>query len=215
MSPRTVTVDRLWPETPLLTGVRLESPDAVRKDHTTPGQVIAVETADGKKTYLALASAPGDAQLELLVAPNGMEQIGLHRGQTLTIEGPFGTGFPLDRAVGKDVFLFAVGSAMAPIRPLVEMIRKSRSDYGRVCLYVGAMTPDGFAYGSWYDHWSRDRIDIVRVLHPEFVQDAFASDPLSVDDCEAYVCGMKEMMDGVEAVLARFGLDPSRVHRNW
>lgn len=214
MSVREVTVSRVWQETPVLLGVGLDAPREVQDDHLQPGQVIAVQAADGKKVYLALTSVPGES-LELLAAPSAIERIGLAPGQKLTIEGPFGKGFPLELARGKDVLLFAVGSALGPIRPIVEMIRRERSEYGRVSLYVGALDAKAFAYQSNYEDWMRDRIDVVKVLHPEWVQDVFAADPLPLDDSVAYVCGMTEMMDGVTETLARFGLGAEHVHRNW
>ena len=215
MSSREVRVDRVWPETDTLTGVFLDAPDAVRSDHTVPGQVLAVEDGAGKKVYLAIASVPGDPQLELLVAAPSVGRIELGEGQTLRTEGPFGPGFPLEPARGKDVLLFAVGSALAPIKPLVELIRRERSEYGRVTLYVGAVRDGAFAYRGQYDAWLRDRIDVVKVRDPEWVQHVFAADPLPVDDAVAYVCGMDAMMDGVTETLGRHGLSAEHVHRNW
>lgn len=215
MSTRDVTVARVWAETPGLTGVRLEAGAEIRADHTVPGQVLAAHAPDGGKVYLALSSVPGADQLELLAAPGAVERLGLSPGQALAVEGPFGQGFPLAPALGKDILLFAVGSALAPIRPVVEMIRRERADFGQVTLYVGAMDEKAFAYHQDYDGWMRDRVDVIKVTHPEFVQNAFAADPLPVDDAIAYVCGMNEMMDGVTETLGRFGLAPERVLRNW
>lgn len=215
MTLREVTVDRLWAETPTLTGVLLEAPEAVRVDHERPGQVVAVQPPEGKRVFLALASAPGDNRLELLVAEPAAERIGLAPGAILAIEGPFGKGYPLELARGRDVLLFAVGSAMAPIKPLIEMIRRERGEYGRVSLYVGAIADDAFAYRGQYEAWMRDRIDVTKVKDPEWVQDAFAADPLPLDQSIAYVCGMDAMMDGVTDTLERFGLARENVHRNW
>ncbi|MEO1234478.1 MAG: hypothetical protein AAFZ18_36855 [Myxococcota bacterium] len=185
-----VTVTRVWKETPTLTGVRLDPPEAVRAGHTVPGQVISALGADGKKVFLALASVPGDPELELLAAPSAVEDLGFDVGQELSIEGPFGKGFPIEHARGKDVLLFAVGSALAPIRPVVELIRRERSEFGRVSLYAGALSAEAFPYRDQYDAWLRDRIDVVRVVDPEFVQDVFAADPLPVVESFAYVCWM-------------------------
>lgn len=219
MTTNTVRVVEVWRETPVLTGVRLDAPDPVRARHVRPGQVIAArraEAPDAKPVYLALASVPGARYLELLAGPAAVEQLGLvAAGAALEVEGPMGKGFPLDEAVGQDVLLFAVGSALAPIRPVVELIRSARGEYGRVSLYVGAMAEDAFAYRGDYDAWKRDRVDVVQVVHPQFVQNVFADDPLDVDEAVAFVCGMPEMMDGVTEVLARFGLPSERVHRNW
>lgn len=218
MSTNTVQVSRIWQETPVLSGVLLEAADAIREAHVLPGQVIAarpVDDPEAKPVYLALASCPGDSHLQLLAGAPAVEKLTLSPGMQLAIEGPFGKGFPLDEAQGKDVLLFAVGSALAPIRPLVELIRRERADYGLVSLYVGALAEDAFPYRSDYDAWKRDRVDVIPVLHPRFVQQVFEEDPLDLDDAVAYVCGMPEMMDGVTDTLGRFGLAKEKVHRNW
>ncbi len=207
-------VSKTWAETDTLTGVLLEVSDEARAQHQHPGQIIVVKAGE-KKVYLALASEPGAAQLELLVAPGGVEQAGIKQGATLEIEGPMGKGFPMEPAEGKDVLLFAVGSALAPIRPIIEMIRKNRSDYGRVNLFVGALSEEAFAYRSEYEAWRRDRIDVTTAIERPWVQEVFAEDPLALDDAVAYVCGMNEMMDGVTETLVKFGLPAEKVFRNW
>jgi NAD(P)H-flavin reductase len=118
-------------------------------------------------------------------------------------------------AEGKDVLLFAVGSALAPMRPLVNLIRAKRSDYGRVVLYAGARTADDFPYRKEFDAWKRDRIDIVCSVSKPWVQDMFKADPVPVDDAVAYVCGMKEMMDAVTATLVDAGMPAAKIGRNW
>lgn len=217
MSSRSVTVARTWKETPLLAGVTLDAPPELRAAHVHPGQVVAARPADrpeDKAVHLALANVPGEP-LELLAAPSAVESLRLAPGAVILLEGPYGRGFPLELARGKDVLLFAVGSALAPIRPLVELIRAERGEYGRVSLYVGALADDAFPYRARFDAWKRDRIDVVPVLDPRWVQDVFAEDPLELEDAVAFVCGMQAMMDGVTEVLGRFGLTAEHVHRNW
>ena len=215
MTARAVKVMKTWAETPTLTGVLLEAPPEVLSDHAQPGQVIAAKSPTDEKVYLALASSPGDPHLELLASPGAVDRLGLADGQVLEIEGPFGKGFALEAAEGKDVLLFAVGSALAPIRPLIDLIRKDRSNYGMVTLFIGALAADAFAYAAQYEAWKRDRIDVVKVLDPEFVQNVFAQDPLPLENGVAFVCGMGAMMDGVTQTLVEHGLDAEKVYRNW
>ena len=210
-----VKVAELWLETPTLTGVKLQTPEDAQRAHVSPGQVLAAQVSDGSPVYLALASKPQDKQFELLVNPHAAQQLKLEVGQELSCEGPMGPGFPFEEARGHDVLLFAVGSALAPIRPVIEMIRDDRSDFGRVNVYLGAMDAAAFPYQGAYDAWRRDRIDLTTVIHPEYVQNVFTQDPVPVDDAIAFVCGMPAMMDGVTEALGRFGLGSDRVFRNW
>src|SRR5688572_14883289 len=116
MSPRsTAIVRRVWNETPKLHGVILEVAPDVAAAYTRPGQVVVLHPRPSDKVYLAIASAVGEAQaIELLVGTEAFARLGLLEGKHIELDPPFGAGFPIEMAKGKDVFLFAVGSGLAP-----------------------------------------------------------------------------------------------------
>lgn len=210
------TVRRVWAETPRLQGVVLEVSPEVAARYTSPGQVITMHPAEGKPIYIALASSPGEAQaFEVLLGETAAAALNLKEGGTVTVGMPMGKGYPLDMAAGKDVLLFAVGSALAPLRPVVETFRRSRSDYGRVVLYMGAHTESDFPYQKEYEAWSRDRIDVITTMSKPWVQDVFKKDPPELDNAVAYVCGMKDMMTDVQKVLEDAGLPSEKIGKNW
>ncbi|HSK51840.1 MAG TPA: 4Fe-4S dicluster domain-containing protein, partial [Clostridia bacterium] len=64
--------------------------------------------------------------------------ISLGVGAELGLRGPLGTGWPLERAVGRDVVIVTGGIGLAPLRPLVDAIRAQRDRFGTVRLYYGA-----------------------------------------------------------------------------
>jgi sulfhydrogenase subunit gamma (sulfur reductase) len=209
-------VRRVWKETPALTGVLLEVPADVTASYAKPGQYVVLHTKDGKKVFIVIASPPGEpATIELLLGQAALEKLMPVEGQELMIEGAAGNGFPIDVAKGNDVVLFATGSAIAAIRPVIEIIRKNRADYGRVTLYIGAHSLEDFAYGSQFDAWTRDRIDIVRAVSKPWVQDLFDREPVPLDTAVAFVCGQKDMMEACTAVLVKAGLAADRIRRNW
>ena len=209
-------VRRVWRETSKLTGVVLEVSEDVAKQYTRPGQVVVLRPNDEEKVYLAIASSPGEAAaIELLMGTAAAEKVNPSEGRSIVMEPPNGKGFPVEMAEGRDVLLFAVGSAIAPIRPLVQMIRAKRSNYGRVALYAGASSEEDFPYRREFEAWKRDRIDVVRAISKPWVQELFERDPLPVDDAVAYVCGMKEMMESVTATLVAAGLPATKIGRNW
>ena len=213
--PRQAKIVRVWDETPSLKGIVLEVEPEVVTSYTNPGQVVVVH-AGGEKVYLAIASSPGEeAALELLLGPAACKKIEPQEGQSLQIEPPFGNGFPLELALGKDVLLFCVGSALAPVRPVVEHLRRARSDYGCITLYVGAHTESDFPYQQMFDDWKRDRIDIVRSISKPWVQDQFRRDPVDVRNAVAFVVGMKEMVADVKSALVEQGLSEELIKSNW
>lgn len=209
-------VRRVWKETPKLTGILLEVPADVTGTYTKPGQYVVLHAADGRRVYIVIASAPGEPTLiELLLGEQARERLAPVEGLEIPIEPAAGNGFPLDVAKGYDVVLFATGSAIAAMRPVIEMIRKNRSDYGRVTLYFGAHTAEELAYGAHFDSWTRDRVDVVRAISKPWVQDLFERDPVPVDRAVAFVCGHKEMMEAATASLVKAGLAAERIRRNW
>jgi NAD(P)H-flavin reductase len=207
-------VRRVWSETPKLTGVELEVPAEVVGAYERPGQYVVLYGPDGKKVFIVIASPPGD-RFELLLGAAAREKLAPAEGNKLEIEAPAGKGFPMDVAKGNDVVLFATGSAIAAIRPVIEVIRRTRGEYGRVTLYFGAHTAEEFAYGAHFDGWGKDRIDIVRATSKPWVQDLFVRDPVPLDKAVAFVCGQKEMMEATTEALVKAGLAAERIRRNW
>ncbi|MCK6551219.1 hypothetical protein L6R52_35620 [Myxococcota bacterium] len=214
--PVQAVVRRVWAETPKLTGLVLEVPEAVAKGYAQPGQYVVLHTPAGKRVFLALTSAPGEAHaLELLLAEQAMRDLMPHEGQSIPMEAPAGKGFPIELAKGRDVLLFAVGSAIGAMRSVVEVIRKHRTDFAKVTLYVGAHTPEELPYRAAYEAWSHDRIDVVRAASKPWVQDLFERSPVPVENATAFIVGSKQMMEDVTATLVRAGLPAERIKRNF
>lgn len=209
-------VRRVWNETPKLKGVLLEVEAETASAYVRPGQVVVLHLPGGGKMYMAIASAPGEAHaLELLVGPEAVSRLHLAEGSRIEIDPPMGPGFDLGPARGRDVLVFAVGSALAPVRPLIEMITRERTAFGEVSLFVGAHSEEDFPYRDAYAEWQSAGVSINRAVSRPWVQDLFRAKPLPVTRAVAYVCGMKKMMDDVTAVLVEAGLPREEVRRNW
>jgi len=225
------TVLDAWDETPLLRAVDLELPASLAAAHSRPGQVVKVRTGAGEG-YFALASAPsGDRHVSLLVKRGGRvadAAISAARpGAAIEVSAPFGNGFPVEEAIGRDVLLFAAGSGIAPIRALVQHILAHRADFKRVTLFYGQRRGGDFAYAREHLAWERGGIRVV--LCPSREDDAWrglrgrvqevartlALGGTSPGDAVAFVCGMTAMVDDVRATLGRSGLPPGRVHLNF
>ncbi len=113
-----VPVLTAWDETAAFRGMRLAFPPALARSHERPGQIVKARTEAGE-AFFALASAPDPgATAELLVKRGGRVADALVSagvpGRTLALTRPFGNGFPVEEAEGRDVLLFAAGSAIGP-----------------------------------------------------------------------------------------------------
>jgi sulfhydrogenase subunit gamma (sulfur reductase) len=213
-------VERVWTETPRLLGASLLVPPELARAHLHPGQVVRAFDPEGEALHLALASVPPSPdeprpRFELLVGQPAASRLGLAAAARLRLQGPSGPGFPLAQARGQDLLLFAAGSGLAPLRPVVELVRRARSDFGQVTLYVGAHTREELPYARHFDAWDRDRIDVIPSVSRPWVQERFADDPPPVHSAYAFVAGMPAMVDGVTEALAAAGMPRARVLRNW
>jgi len=79
----------------------------------------------------------------------------LKKGGILGVRGPFGHGWPLAEAAGKDVVLVAGGIGLAPLRPALYQLMAQRANYGRVVLLYGVRTPEDILYWQELDRWRR------------------------------------------------------------
>jgi len=81
-------------------------------------------------------------------------------GDVLGLRGPFGSSWPMDELVGKDIFIATGGIGLPPLRPAIYQILHNREKFGKVTLLYGARTPDQLMYTSEYDTWKNAGIDI-------------------------------------------------------
>ena len=213
---QTATVKRITEESSGLLAAILEVSDEVSAAYSKPGQYIVLHPeASEKPVFMALASAPGKAELELLIGQPAAEKLQLSEGMTLRIDPPAGNGYPVDLARGKNVLLFAVGSGMSAIRSLIEYIRANRDEFLNVDVFLGAHTDESHPYRQHDADWSSDKISIHRTTSRPWVQDVFRNSSVSTDNAVAFVCGMKEMVSGVTDALTEAGMDAELVRQNY
>lgn len=81
---------------------------------------------------------------------------GLREGDELLLRGPYGKGWPMKKAEGKDILLIAGGVGLAPIRPVLQAILENRSLYGDVSLIYGARNEKNLLFMNALNIWSRE-----------------------------------------------------------
>lgn len=74
-------------------------------------------------------------------------------GDVVGVRGPYGTGWPTEEAVGRDVVVVAGGLGIAPIRPLLYEFLHHRDRYGRIEIIYGARTPKDLVYYNEIQTW--------------------------------------------------------------
>jgi NAD(P)H-flavin reductase len=90
----------------------------------------------------------------------------LGRGDVLGLRGPFGAGWPMTEAAGRDVVIVAGGLGLAPLRPALYRLLAERARYGKIALLYGARSPADILFRHEIESWRRLNIDIeVTVDH--------------------------------------------------
>jgi NAD(P)H-flavin reductase len=226
-----VPVLEAWDETAAFRALRLALPPPLARAHARPGQVVKLRTPAGEG-FFALASAPDPGGwADLLLKRGGKVAdaavVAALPGRTLELSEPFGAGFPVEAAEGRDLLLFAAGSAIAPVRALVQHLLRHRDRFGRITLFYGQRHGAEFAYRGEALAWERGGVRVV--LCPSQADDAWegvrgrvqevartlAFGGSTPGETYAFVSGMTAMVDDVRRVLADAGVPPDRVYSNF
>jgi NAD(P)H-flavin reductase len=150
------------------------------------------------------------------VGPTSRALAALRPGAALGVRGPFGAGWPMAAAEGRDVVLVAGGLGLAPLRPALRRLAAQRRRYGRVLLLYGARSPAEIIYRRELERL-RARLDLdIEVTvdhagsdwrgHVGVVTTLLGRASLSPERTLAFVCGPEIMMRFAIAALKDAGL---------
>jgi NAD(P)H-flavin reductase len=132
------------------------------------------------------------------------------------VRGPFGSHWPIEHSMGKDVVIVAGGIGLAPLRSAMYQVISQREKYGKVVLLYGARTPEDILYRREVEHWRahfdlevyvtvdnatgkwRGSVGVVTRLIPRA-----PFDPLNT---VAMICGPEVMMRFTAAELQKRGV---------
>ncbi|MEA3334560.1 MAG: FAD/NAD(P)-binding protein [Chloroflexota bacterium] len=84
----------------------------------------------------------------------------LQTGDIVGLRGPYGSHWPMDKAIGQDICIVTGGIGLAPLRPAIYEIINKRDDYGQVILLYGARTSADMLYTDEFDTWQNHDIQV-------------------------------------------------------
>lgn len=93
------------------------------------------------------------------VGPVSVALTRLAAGDPVGLRGPFGAGWPMEEAAGRDVVVVAGGLGLAPLRPALYRLLAERARYGRIVLLYGTRSPEEILFRREIETWRR-RLDI-------------------------------------------------------
>ncbi len=203
---------------------------SARRFDFTAGQFISLTMEFNAKAYTraySIASAPnGSPRFDLCL--NRVQDgrfsnylCDLPVAATIEFDGPHGF-FTLPRQLERDLVFVATGTGIAPIRAMLQQL--FRDGTGRqVYLIFGVRYPHTILY--------REELERLSAGHPNFhfiptlsrppadwsgasgyVQKQIEAHFRGRSDFEAYICGLKLMVDDVRRQLKAMGLDRRQIH---
>lgn len=193
-----------------------------------PGQV-AVLAVDGEApAYFAFASAPDDAELEVLVKQKkGASNLifDMRAGERIELLDVAGHGFALDDQKGKDLVFVAMGTGVAPLRSALRHVLKRKNEFGQCVVLYGARTPDDFCFRDETEKWEDQGVELRQVVsRPDghdwsgptgYVQSLLDHVLPNLNSPVALICGSPEMMEQTRDRLEQMGFKPNEILTNY
>ncbi len=222
--PELARVEEKIPETADTMSLRLSRADA-RPLAYRPGQFNMLGLPGLKEAPFSFSSLDGDGTFvhTIRAAGNVVSALyRLHPGDPLAFRGPFGAGWPFHKAQDKNLILVAGGIGMAPLRPVVEYVRRNRDRFREVYLLYGAKTSDDLLYRQELSQWN-EVVDVllaadhVRSKLPLPVQEGVVTKLLprihaALEETITFMCGPQVMMKFAAGGLILDGQLPEDIY---
>jgi sulfhydrogenase subunit gamma (sulfur reductase) len=178
--------------------------------------------------YFAFASAPEDAELEVLVKQKmGASNLifEMKPGERIELLEVAGHGFALDDQKGKDLVFVAMGTGVAPLRSALRHLLKRKGDFGQLVVLYGARTPDDFCFRDETDGWEDAGVELRQVIsRPDghdwsgptgYVQSLLDHVLPNLRSPVALICGSFEMIEQTRDRLSQMGFKPHEILTNY
>lgn len=157
--PREAEVVERLQESPSIFTLRVRLTDGEAREAFAfaPGQFNMVYLYGVGEVAISIVSDPREAELlDHTIRAVGRVTRGLQRlapGDRLGLRGPFGRGWPLDRAVGKDVLVVTGGLGCAPVVAVINYILMRRERFGRLTIVQGVKHAEDLIWRERYAYW--------------------------------------------------------------
>jgi NAD(P)H-flavin reductase len=226
MLPQPYSVRQVAKETPDTFTLTLESLNGAGRNQFQPGQFSMLWVFGVGELPISISGDPAERdRLVYTVRSVGQATHALvsrEVGAAVGVRGPFGTGWPVEKAQGRDVLVIAGGIGLAPLRPVIYEVLHNREKYGRLVVLYGARSPRDLLYRKELAAWARQRETQVLVTvdygglswrgHVGVVTTLFKYARLQPARSLAFACGPEIMMRFVARDLETHGLARENIY---
>lgn len=226
MLPQPHSVRQVVKETPDTFTLALEPSNGQGGNPFRPGQFSMLWVFGVGELPISISGDPAERdRLVYTVRSVGQATqalVGREVGEAVGVRGPFGAGWPVEKARGRDVLVVAGGIGLAPLRPLIYEVLHNREKYGRLVILYGARSPRDLLYRRELAAWARQRETQVLVTvdygglswrgHVGVVTTLFKYVRLQPARSLALACGPEVMMRFVARDLETHGLARENIY---
>jgi len=225
------------PHVAVITDIRDEGPglkslDLAFRDESVwqtflpqPGQFVELSVFGEGEAPFGVATAPcEERKLRLSVQAVGRLTNALHGmspGDEVGVRGPFGTGWPLEAATGKNLILIAGGIGLPPIRSALVAAMAEKERYESISLFYGARSKQHITYAGEIDEWtasSRAQINVTVDVgsddwagHVGVITTLLEDVAPSPRNAVSMTCGPPIMIHFVVPTLEKLGFEPGQI----
>ena len=205
--------------------LRFRDPSVHAQYRFAPGQFNMLYLYGAGEVPISIVSDPLDDTLfdhtirALGRVTRGFAQ--LRAADRLGIRGPYGRGWPLDQARGRDVVIITGGLGCAPAVSLINYIVRRREEFGRLIIMQGVKHADDLIWAERYRRWSQMAqtqvvvaADVGTPLWPwqvGHVTDFIGQAHIDARKTIVMMCGPEGMMRAAVRGLQAYGLPESAV----
>lgn len=167
MMPYWAEIDEIQQEAPGVNTfwMHFEDPALQNRYHFRAGQFNMLQVPGLGESAISISSSPEDtSKIGHTVRFVGNVTNGISRlkvGDQIGLRGPFGSAWPIDKCVGKDIYIAAGGIGLPPLRTVIYHIINHRKDFGRVVVLYGARTPQDLQFTREYKKWEAAGIELM------------------------------------------------------
>ncbi len=145
----------------------------------------------------------------------------LQPGEQVGLRGPFGSAWPVEQAVAKDVLVLGGGIGLVPLRPAILRLLARRAAYGNIAILYGAREPAEMLYPQELDAWRRGPDIQVQVTvnragtdwrgQVGYVTDLLPRTRFDPANTVAMICGPEPMIRASVVALQDLGVAAGQV----
>lgn len=190
-----------------------------------PGQFLEVSVFGIGEIPISVTSTPSrPGFIELSIKNVGLVSSAIHSlpiGAEIGIRGPFGNGFPVEKAFGKNLLFVGGGIGLAPLRSLINFTLDHHERFGNTTILYGARTQYDLVFRRELDDWCK-RSDLQALITVDRGDEAWDGNVgvvttllpkanILTENTMAFVCGPPVMIPFVIRDLLEMGLSDDTI----